>query len=587
MATISRIFDLIANYLEKYPNQKVAFGYKRDGEWRKMSIQEYAEKIDYISYAFLKLGIQPGDKISIISTNRPEWNILDMAAQQIGAIVVPIYPTISQADYKYILNHAEVRLLFIEGKELRTRIQGILPEVKNIEHIYTFMDQGVYPYFQQLEDLGKENPNSEELQRRKDAVKPEDCATIIYTSGTTGLPKGVMLSHHNFVKQVEGVSGIPGPNVKRALSFLPLCHAYERMLVYLYQYKGYSIYYAESLGSIGDDIKHFKPNIMTCVPRFLEKIQGKLYSAGKKLPFLQRTLYFWAFNLAERYEIEGRSWWYNLKHTIANKLIYSKWRNAIGGDFDIVVSGGSAIQPVISRFFSGMGMPIFEGYGLSETSPVIAVSRKGKGNRKAGTVGVTLPGVEIRIEPENKEICCRGNNVMIGYYKAPELTKEVIDKDGWFHTGDTGVLENGLLRITGRLKTLFKNSGGKYINPQMIEEKCCESPVIENMVVVGENKKFTAAIISPDFVNLKQWCKMNHIQYTSNEDAINEKKVINKYKDELAKYSVNFGDWEKIKKFILVTDEWSQTDGFLTPTLKVKRNAVLDKYSEQVEKMFS
>ncbi|MBN1463321.1 MAG: long-chain fatty acid--CoA ligase [Paludibacteraceae bacterium] len=586
MMEVKRIFDLVPYYLENSPKQEAAFGYKKNGEWKKISIQEYATKINNISYGFLKLGIEKGDKIAIISGNRPEWNILDMAAMQIGAISVPIYPTISQDDYRYIFNHAEVKLVFIEGKELRTKIEPILPQIKSLQHVYTFIDQGVFPFFEQLEALGKANHNLEKVEGLKAGINENNMATIIYTSGTTGNPKGVMLSHSNFVNNFKSVSHIPAEWCRTALSFLPLCHVYERMLVYLYQYRGISVYYAESIATIADNIKEINPTIMTCVPRLLEKIYDKLYDAGKKQPFFKKKLYYWAFNLAKKYKIEGNTSLYNLQHRIADKLIYSKWKDAIGGNFDLVVSGGSAIQPHMASFFSAIGMPVFEGYGLTESSPVIAVSDKGKNQRKAGTVGPPLKGVEIKIA-ENNEICCRGHNVMLGYYKEPERTAEVIDKEGWLHTGDMGIITpEGLLKITGRIKSIFKTSFGKYINPQKIEEKCCESPFIENMLVLGENQKFAAALILPDFHFLQTYCKNHKIPYTTPSEIVDNKDIIDRYKRELKKYNHNFGDWEQVKKFKLIADEWSQQTGILTPTLKLKRNLIQEMYKDVIEQLF-
>ena len=514
---VTRLFDLLDNYVEKYPNQDAALACKRDGAWLKFSIQEYIEKTNNMSYGILELGIKPGDKVGIVSSSRPEWNMLDFAIMQIGAVSIPIYPTISQDDYRHILNHAEMKMIFIEGKELRNKLQPIFEETKTLKYVYTFVDQGgEYKYIDQLVEAGKTNPQPEKLARLKAAVRPKDMATIIYTSGTTGYPKGVMLSHSNIVNQVKKLSVIPSDWSNIALSFLPLCHAYERMLVYLYQYLGMSVYYAESLGTIAENIKEINPTMMSCVPRLLEKIYDKLYLSGKKLPMVQKMLYYWSFNLATAYQLEGRSWWYNTKYKLAEKLIYSKWRAAIGGNFDIVVSGGSAIQPHIASFFSAIGMPVFEGYGLSETSPVIAVSQRVKHGRKFGTVGLPLPGVEVKLG-ERDEIICRGHNVMMGYYKDPELTAEVIDADGWLHTGDTGKFsKEGQLSITRRLKSIFKTSFGKYVNPQAVESKFTESPFIENMIVLGENKKFAAALISPDFIYLKSWCAKHKIKYTNN-----------------------------------------------------------------------
>ncbi|MCE5330789.1 MAG: long-chain fatty acid--CoA ligase [Bacteroidales bacterium] len=584
---VTRLFDLLDNYLDKYPTQEVALAAKRNGQWRKFSIQEYVELTNNISFGLLKSGIKQGDKIGIVSGNRPEWNMLDFAIMQIGAISIPIYPTISQDDYRYILNHAEMKMIFIEGKELRNKLQPILPEVKTLKKVYTFDDLGTeYKYLDQLIQLGKENSEPEKLNKLKASIKADEMATIIYTSGTTGNPKGVMLSHSNIVNQLKNLQDTPAKWSNIALSFLPLCHAYERMLVYLYQYLGMSVYYAESLATIADNIKEVNPTMMSAVPRLLEKIYDKLYLAGKKLPFIQRSIYYWAFKLATKYQLEGMSKWDLAKIKLADKLIYSKWRSALGGNFDIVVSGGSAIQKHIASFFSAIGMPVFEGYGLSETSPVIAVSQRGKNGRKFGTVGLPLPGVEVRLGEQN-EIICRGHNVMMGYYKDPELTAQVIDADGWLHTGDTGkITPEGQLIITGRLKSLFKTSFGKYVNPEAIESKFTESPLIENMIVLGENKKFAAALISPDFVYLKSWCGKHKIPYTTNEEMIQHPVVVKRYQDEVKKYNQHFGDFEQVKRYQLVPDEWTQQIGFLSPTLKIKRNVIEAHYADRAEKLF-
>lgn len=584
---ITRLFDILDKYLLENPTQEVALAAKRNGEWRKYSIKEYVELTNYLSYAMLKLGVKTGDKIGIVSGNRPEWNMLDFAIMQIGAISIPIYPTITQEDYRYILNHAEMKIIFMEGKELRSKLKPIIPEVVTLKEVFTF--ENVDDDFKSLDylfELGKENPALEILEELKKSIQPEAIATIIYTSGTTGNPKGVMLSHSNIVHQILALRVTPSTWSKTALSFLPLCHAYERMLVYLYQYLGMSVYYAESLATIAENIKEVQPTMMSAVPRLLEKIYDKLFLAGKKLPFAQRTLYYWAFNLATKYQLEGMSAWDQTKLKLADKLIFSKWRAAIGGNFDIVVSGGSAIQSHIASFFSAIGMPVFEGYGLSETSPVIAVSQRGKNGRKFGTVGPPLPGVEVKLG-ERDEIICRGHNVMLGYYNDPELTAQVIDANGWFHTGDTGrFTPEGQLIITGRLKSIFKTSFGKYVNPQGLESKFTESPLIENMIVVGENKKFAAALISPDFIYLKSWCAKHKIPYTSNEEIINQPEIIQRYAKEVKKYNEFFGDAEKIKRYQLVPEEWSQVNGFLSPTLKIKRNVIEAHYAEIIEKLF-
>jgi long-chain acyl-CoA synthetase len=585
---VSRLFDILDNYVVNYPNQAAALVCKRDGVWKKFSIQEYIESTNNMSYGMLELGIKPGDKVGIVSSNRPEWNMLDFAAMQIGAISIPIYPTISQDDYRHILNHAEMKIIFIEGKELRNKLEPILSEIKTLEEIFTFVDQNSdYKYLDQLVSLGKEHPQPEKLAQLKAGIEPNDLATIIYTSGTTGSQKGVMLSHSNIVNQLKSLESIPSEWSKTALSFLPLCHAYERMLVYLYQYLGMSVYYAESLGTIAENIKEINPTMMSCVPRLLEKIYDKLYLSGKKLPFTSKILYYWAFNLATKFQLENVGWYSNLKHKLADKLIYSKWRAAIGGNFDIVVSGGSAIQPHIASFFSAIGMPVFEGYGLSETSPVIAVSQRGKHGRKFGTVGLPLPGVEVKLA-DRDEIICRGHNVMLGYYKDPELTAQVIDAEGWFHTGDTGKFTSqGQLIITGRLKSIFKTSFGKYVNPQAIESKFTESPFIENMIVLGENKKFAAAILSPDFIYLKSWCIKHKIKYTTNAEMIEHPLVTKRYQVEVKHYNHFFGDYEQIKRYQIVADEWTAAAGFLSPTLKIKRNVIEAHYADIIEKIFS
>ncbi|MDP4240916.1 MAG: long-chain fatty acid--CoA ligase [Bacteroidota bacterium] len=584
---VTRLFDLLDNYLEKYPNQDAALACKRDGAWLKFSIQEYVELTNNISYGLLELGIQPGDKVGIVSGNRPEWNMIDFATMQIGAISIPIYPTISQADYRHILNHAEMKMIFIEGKELRNKLEPILPEIKTLKEIYTFIDQKCqYKYLDYLIELGKGHPQPEKLAKLKADVKPGDLATIIYTSGTTGKQKGVMLSHSNILSNIKALSVTPAKWNKKALSFLPLCHAYERMLVYLYQYLGMSVYYAESLGTIAENIKEISPTMMSCVPRLLEKIYDKLYLSGKKLPVVSKMLYYWAFNLATKFQLEGRNWWYNVQFILADKLVFSKWRTAIGGNFDIVVSGGSAIQPHIASFFSAIGMPVFEGYGLSETSPVIAVSQRGKNGRKFGTVGLPLPGIEVKLGDRN-EIICRGHNVMMGYYKDPELTAQVIDAEGWFHTGDTGLFTpEGQLIITGRLKSIFKTSFGKYVNPQAIESKFTESPLIENMIVLGENKKFAGALISPDFVYLKSWCIKHKISYTTNTEMIEHPLVVKRFQEEVKRYNQFFGDFEQVKRYLLVSEEWTQSADFLSPSLKIKRNVLETFYAEKIEKIF-
>jgi long-chain acyl-CoA synthetase len=585
---VTRLFDLLDNYIETYPNQDAALACKRNGVWRKFSIREYAELTDAISYSMMFLGIECGDKVGIVSGNRPEWNMIDFAAMQIGAVPIPIYPTISQDDYRHILNHAEMKMIFIEGRELHKKLKPVLPGMKNLKEIITFspLEDG-YKHFEQLVELGRQNPQPEKLATIKQSIKETELASIIYTSGTTGVPKGVMLSHSNIVNNFKNVAEIPAKWNNKALSFLPVCHAYERMLVYLYHYLGISVYYVESLATISQNIKEVNPTMMSCVPRLLEKIYDKLYASGKKLSFIKRTIYYWAFKLATQYQLDNNSFLYNIKLKIADKLIYSQWRAAIGGNFDIVVSGGSAIQSQIASFFSAIGMPVFEGYGLSETSPVITVSRRGKNQRKFGTVGLPLPGVEVKISGEN-EILCRGHNVMMGYYKDPELTAKVIDSDGWFHTGDTGKFTpEGLMVITGRLKSIFKTSFGKYVNPEVIEAKFSESHFIENIVVLGENRQFAAALIVPDFQYLKNWCEMNNISYTTNSEMIDNVEVNNKIREEIKRCNSFFGNYEQIIRYQLIADEWTVGNGILSPTLKIKRTVIAARYAGVIEKLFT
>ena len=574
--------------MKKYPEQDTALAKKENGEWRRYSIQEYVNTTNIISFALIKIGIKKNDKVAIISSNRPEWNILDMAIQKVGAITVPIYPTISKDDYKIIINNCEAKLAIIEGLSVLSKIEEIRPEIPSIEHIYTFVKRSEqYPIWDDLISLGKENVDFEELERRESSILPSDCATIIYTSGTTGIPKGVMLSHSNILGQIENLRQTPSKDSTRALSFLPLCHAYERTLVYLYQYLGMSVYYSESIATIAQEMKEIHPTMMTCVPRLLEKIYLKVKQTGNEKKGLARIIFRWAMQLAEKYTVEGRSKLYDMKLRIADKLVYRKIREKLGSDcFDIIVSGAASLQPNISAFFSAIKMPVYEGYGMTECSPVIATSSNVPHGREAGFVGPALPGIEIKIS-ETGEIMCRGHNVMLGYYKLPELTAEVIDNDGWFHTGDLGEFNQyGLLKITGRMKNLFKTSLGKYINPDIIERKFTESNFFENIVVFGENEKYAAALIVPDFDFIKSWCKKHEISYSNDHDMLNNQDVKTRLANEIKRINSFFGDTEKIKRYCFIEDSWTVANGILTPTLKVKRSVVKEKYSSLINKLF-
>ena len=599
----TRLFDILDNYCEKWPDQNVALAKKENGVWVKYSPKQYQEISRNLAYALIELGIQPQDKIAIISSNRPEWNMLDMAIQQIGAIIVPIYPTISKEDYHFILNNCEAKMVILEGIAVMNKIEEILPNTPNLKLIYTMSDRQKYPFFQQLLELGETHHHPEELELRRNNVKAGDCATIIYTSGTTGVPKGVMLSHSNLLGQLRGIQHTPAKWSKTAFSFLPICHAYERVLVYMYQLLGMSVYYAESLATIADNMKEIHPTMMTAVPRVLEKMYEKIVQNGNKMKGLSGHIFRWAVKLTERYKIDPdeRSSFYNLKIKIADKLVYSKIREQLGAEnFDIIVSGAASISQKVAGFFSAIKMPVYEGYGMTETSPVICVSDNSKGGREVGTVGRALPGIELKIN-EQGEIICRGHNVMLGYYKNEELTKEIIDKDGWLHTGDMGYIDDrGRLFITGRLKNLFKTSMGKYINPQVIEEKFSESKFIENIVVFGEGQKFAAALIVPNFAYIKTWFaqqnklnfnlkqnnKQNKLDFTTKEECIKMKEVKDAISKEVKNYNTFFGETEQIKKFELVADDWTIENGIMTPTLKVKRKVVQQRYKNLIDSMF-
>lgn len=585
---IERIFDLIAYTKEKYGEDHKVFGCKKDKKWATVSAKEYGEMADAVSKAFMEAGYGKGDKVIIISSSRPEWNISDMGVLQFGGVSIPVYPTISEKEYEYIFRHSDAKAVIVENSHLFNKIKDTADKIESIERVITIdkVDEEHTTIGEMIES-GMKSQKDEELSNAKKSISGKDLATFIYTSGTTGLPKGVMLSHSNFVNQLLNLKDIPDKRVKKALSFLPLCHVYERMMVYLYQYIGATTYYAENMATIMENLKEVNPQMMTCVPRLLEKIQEKLIGAGKNLKGLSKNIYYWAVDVAKSYDLDKQTAAYKIKHKIADTLIYKKWRAALGGDFDIVVSGGSSINPVLTNFFNAMGWPIFEGYGMSETSPVIAVSEKWPMARKAGSVGPALPGVQIKISPENNEICCKGHNVMMGYYKDPERTKEVIDSDGWFHTGDTGRFDkHKRLYITGRIKSLFKTSMGKYINPEVLEQKYCESPLIDQMMVVGENQKFAAALVVPNFDNLREAAKAQGLEAGTNIQMANNTKITRLVAEDMKKFDSNFGDWERIKKIKLISDEWNQESGIITPTLKLRRNVILERYANEIEQLF-
>ncbi|MCX6277043.1 MAG: long-chain fatty acid--CoA ligase [Bacteroidetes bacterium] len=585
---VTRIFDLLPYHENTFKPKDDVVASKENGVWSKYSIKQYREIVDSISFGFLKLGVKPGDKIAQISSNRAEWNFLDMAILQVGAIHVPIYPTISESDYKYILNHAEVQYVFVLGIELLRKIQHILPEIPTIKDVFTYRDWKEVKHLNELIEMGRQNPDRELLEARKKCVASEDMATIIYTSGTTGNPKGVMLTHANIISNFKAASYIPwfGEEAK-AVSYLPLCHVYERMLNYLYHYLGFSIYYAENLGTITENIKDVKPEILSTVPRLLEKIYDKLFATGHKLKGAKKYIFFWALHLALRYELKGANgWFYELKRKIYDKLVYTRWREALGGKHLLFVSGGAALQPRLARMFTCAGFHVLEGYGLTETSPVIAVNDFSENGMKFGTVGPVLRGTQVKIA-EDGEICCKGPGVMKGYYKEPALTEVALDKDGWFHTGDLGHIEpEGQLKITGRKKELFKTSFGKYISPQPIEDTFKESLFIDQIVVVGENQKFAGALIVPDFTFLKSYCTVKEIPYTTNAEILQLTRIRKRFQTEITKYNKCLGDTEKVKSWDLLDTEWTFDTGEITPTMKLKRNAIAKKYEDKISKLF-
>ncbi len=585
---VTRIFDLLPYYESTFKPKDDVLASKENGDWVKYDIKQYREIVNNISYGFLMLGIQPGDKIAQISPNRSEWNFVDMAILQVGAIHVPIYPTISESDYKYILGHAEVKYVFVSGMELLRKIKHILPEIPSIQDVFTYKDHHELKHLNELIELGKNNPDKEKLEKVKAAVKNEDVATIIYTSGTTGNPKGVMLTHNNIISNFKIVAYIPpfGEEAK-AISYLPLCHIYERMLNYVYHYLGISIYYAENLGTISENMKEVKPTMLSTVPRLLEKIYDKLFAAGHKLKGVKRWIYFWALHLALRYELkEANGWFYEVKRKIYDKLVYVKWREALGGNVQIIVSGGAALQPRLARLFWAAGIHVLEGYGLTETSPVIAVGDFSENGVKFGTVGRPLRNISVKIA-EDGEILSKGPSIMKGYYKAPDLTNEAIDSEGWFHTGDLGVIEpQGQIKITGRKKEIFKTSFGKYVSPQLIEDQFKESLFIDQIMVVGENQKFAAALIVPDFTFLRAWCEFKEIPYTTNSEMINLPRIQKRLNLEVEKYNACLGETEKIKRYELLDTEWTVESGEITPTLKLKRRLIAEKYKNSINILF-
>lgn len=589
MVTITRLFDFPYYQKEKY-NKKDALVTKRNGVWEKTSTEEYIAKSNAVSRALLRMGIQKDDKIALItSTNRTEWHIMDIGILQTGAQTVPVYPTISEEDYEYVLNHSGSSYCFVSDKEVLDKVLAIKQNVPTLKDVFTFDEIAGAKNWTILLTEGADESNQNEVEARKDSIATDDLATIIYTSGTTGRPKGVMLSHKNIVSNVlDSAPRIPfEPGQSIALSFLPICHIFERMILYIYQYYGISVYFGESIDKLSDNLKEVRPNVITAVPRLLEKVYDKIYAKGAELTGVKKKLFFWAIDLGLRYEPYGANgFWYEFQLKIARKLIFSKWKEGLGGNIDLMVSGSAALQTRLTRVFAAAGIPVMEGYGLSETSPVISVNDTRNRGFKIGTVGKPIQNVEVKIA-EDGEILCKGPNVMLGYYKDPEKTAEAL-QNGYFHTGDIGEIDSeGFLKITDRKKEMFKTSGGKYIAPQMIENMMKQSRFIEQIMVIGEGEKMPAAFIQPNFEFVKEWAKIHKITLgNSNDDIITNVQVIKRINEEVESVNEKFGHWEKIKRFELTPDVWSIDGGQLTPTLKLKRKIIKEIYAPLYKKIY-
>lgn len=591
----SRIFDFLYYQLSKFPKADMLSG-KINGSYSPISTAEVEERAKRLGAGLMKMGIQGHDmnverqdKIAIISKNRPEWLILDLAVQQTGALLCPIYPTTNVIEMEYIFNDAAIKYVFVTGDDILEKVNIIRHNVPSLLGVFSFDKMEGVDHWEKIIDL-PDADDIQKLERTRDTIKAEHCATIIYTSGTTGKPKGVMLSHHNLVSNVlNAAESFPfeeRPNGK-ALSFLPLNHIFERMVSYIYFYTGVSIYYAESLDTIGDNLKEVKPTLFTTVPRLLEKVYEKIMSKGTELTGIKKKLFYWAVDLANDYDVNNKgSIGYRMQLALANKLIFSKWREALGGNVEFIVTGSAACQVRLIRIFTAAQIPIYEGYGPTENSPAISVNCRYPGGTKFGTVGVPIKGQEVRLEPDG-EICVKGSSVMMGYYKLPELTAETVI-DGWLHTGDIGVFEDGkYLKITDRKKEMFKTSGGKYVAPQPIENKMKESPFVEQLIIVGADKKFVGALIVPSFTNLREWMSQQGIAFTSNEAAIREPKVLSMFRDLIESFNKYFNHVEQVKKFELLPNEWSIDSGEMTPKLSLKRKIIMEKYKDAIDRIYA
>lgn len=583
MQNITRIFDIAYHQLNSFPKED-CLTTKVDGVWQKTSTTSFIQQAEAMAGALVQMGVNKGDRIATITTvNRTEWNITDLAILLTGAVNVPLYPTISKDDYEYILNHAGAIYCFVSDAALFQKIQSVRSRVDSLKEVFSFDEIAGCRRWNELVEEGKTTMNKEEIEKRKASTDKHDMATIIYTSGTTGKPKGVMLSHWNIVSNaIACIERLPVDQYGKALSFLPVCHVYERMLQYLYQVTGVSIYFAESMDTIGDNLKEVQPEVFTAVPRLLEKVYDKIMAKGNELTGIKKKLFFWAVALGEEYDVVGKSGWYKFKLRIARKLIFSKWQAALGGKCKAVASGSAALSPRLARIYLAAGIPVMEGYGLTETSPVVAVNCETNNMVRIGSVGKPIADVEVRIADDG-EILVKGPNVMIGYYKDPEQTAAALTAEGWFHTGDIGEFTSeGFLRITDRKKEMFKTSGGKYIAPQPMENRFKESPFIEQIMIVGENQRFPGALIVPAFAYVKEWLGED----LTNQEMANYPKVAAQIQAEVDRINKGYGDWERVKKFAILSQEFTIEAGELTPTLKLKRKAVMARYVKEVSAIY-
>ena len=587
---VKRTFDILEHCLKNYPRADAVAG-KYDNKWVPFSTEQFARQSELLAMGLMSIGLKKGDRVATVSGNRPEWSFVDMALAMTGAVHVPVYPTISEEEYSYIFNHAETRFIFVSDDKLFKKLSPMIGQITSLEQIFTFNQVDGATNIEFLYNLGKEHEQdlAYPLHQLKDSIGEEEMVTMIYTSGTTGTPKGVMLSHKNLVSNFTGSANnfVMGVDHK-AISFLPLCHIFERIVNYTFLSKGIGVYYVESLAQIMPAIKEVQPHIFCGVPRLLERVYSSILTKGKQLKGIKKKLFFWAVDLGRNYEFNAKmNPLFRLKLAIADRLIYSKWREALGGNLQIVVSGGAALQPRIARVFSAAKIYVLEGYGLTETSPVIAVSNLVTRELKVGTNGPVLPGVQVKIA-EDGEILTKGPNLMMGYYQQPELTAEVIDKDGWFHTGDIGILDEGkYLKITDRKKEIFKLTGGKYIAPQMIENKLKESMFIDQVIVIGDHEKFASALIAPNFEYLQAWCAETQIPYSTNAEMINHQKVQVVFQREVKEINKTLGQHEEIKRFRLIADSWSPQTGELSQTLKLKRKVIEAQYKDLIEEIFA